>query len=128
MLQSWTHCTLLIAESAMNALSKACFREDSDAQERVRADFMQKAAAAGRSEEDAALELLGKKAAWWRQRTDAIVPPPQELGIRLFKWFTAQCLVIDEGSSVPLFTPKAVLTTMLQIKNAFEGHFSGMSV
>ena len=116
-----------IAEDAIQALSDACFKADPDGRARVTADFMQRAAAAGKSEEDARAELLGKKSAWWRARTDSTVPPPSELGSRLFSWFMNHCPVIDEPSSVPLFTPKAVHTTMLQIRNALADHFSGMS-
>lgn len=98
----------------MEALSDACFVTDADGKAKVTADFMKKATDAGKSEEDDRAELLGKKSAWWRSRTDATVPPPQQLGARLFEWFMQHCLTIDEASSVPLFTPKAVQSKRLR--------------
>lgn len=103
-------------------------REDPDARAKVEADYRQKATAAGKSDEDVTAELLGKKPAWWRQKTNLTVPPPCELDNRLTQWFMDNCLTIDVASSVPLFTPQVVLSTMLQIDNAYVGLFSGMSM
>ena len=114
------------------ALSKACFKAYPAGRDKVTADFMKKAAEkkaadpdADKSEEDARARLLVKKAQWWRSRTDAKVPPPSQRASRMFQWLVDHCLIIDDASAVPLLTPNAVV---LQIKNAFEGHFCGTFV
>ena len=70
-------------------------------------------------------QLADKPAAWYRSQVNTTVSDGLTLAENLLQWLKTWLLKLDQPTSIPLATIKAVSATILQIQAALKQAFSG---
>ena len=122
-----TSCNLHVcsAGGASTALSAASHSEPAGAREEIDRRFIADKVEAGGDQEDAEAQLVDKPAAWYRSQMNTTVPDGLTLAENLLQWVKTWPVKLDQPTSIPLATIKAVSASVLQIQAALKQAFSG---
>lgn len=113
-----------IKGGASTACPAASHSEPAGAMEEIDRRFIADKVEAGGDQEDAEAQLVDKPAAWYRSQMNTPVPDGLTLAENLLQWVKTWLVKLDQPTSIPLATIKAVSATVLQIQAALKQAFS----